>query len=360
MRPGGVSTCPRRRSSVDSPARLTATRVPGSASSRSRRCVCRPRMRAVGPSGVASTLSPTRSRPSSSVPVTTVPKPAIVKTRSMPSRGRPMSRGSGVPSRAASSVSFSASRPCRSPDGGAAVRTIGAPASVVVSISVRTSSSTRSSQPASSTMSHFVSATTAWSTPSRSRISRCSRVCGITPSSAATTNSARSMAPAPASMWRTKRTWPGTSTMETSRAEGRVSQAKPSSMVRPRSCSSRRRSGCVPVSASISADLPWSTCPAVPMTYMGGSVVGVGGWGAGGEKLRRLLKSNDLEPTERRDQTVKPDALDVDVIEDPDGSISAGGREFIDGLRTKLVDYLCDDCAGVAIVDLRHATDCRR
>ncbi len=47
------------------------------------------------------------------------------------------------------------------------------------------------------------------SRPSRSRMARCSRVCGITPSSAATTSSARSMPCAPASMLRTKRSWPG-------------------------------------------------------------------------------------------------------------------------------------------------------
>src|SRR5262245_17254029 len=39
-------------------------------------------------------------------------------------------------------------------------------------------------------------------------------------------------------------------------------------MVMPRSCSSARRSGSMPVSALTSADLPWSMCPAVPtMTW---------------------------------------------------------------------------------------------
>ena len=43
-------------------------------------------------------------------------------------------------------------------------------------------------------------------------MSKCSRVCGLMDSSAATTNSTRSMPPTPASMFLTKRSWPGTST----------------------------------------------------------------------------------------------------------------------------------------------------
>ena len=49
---------------------------------------------------------------------------------------------------------------------------------------------------------------------------------------------------------------------------GRVSQAKPRSMVIPRSFSSRSRSGSIPVRAWMSVDLPWSTWPAVPTVYM--------------------------------------------------------------------------------------------
>ena len=48
--------------------------------------------------------------------------------------------------------------------------------------------------------------------PRRRRISRCSRVWGITESSAATTSRARSRPVAPASMLRMNRSWPGTST----------------------------------------------------------------------------------------------------------------------------------------------------
>ena len=63
-----------------------------------------------------------------------------------------------------------------------------------------------------STRSDLVSATQPRSMPSRSTIARCSRVCGITPSSAATTSNTKSMPLAPASMLCTKRSWPGTST----------------------------------------------------------------------------------------------------------------------------------------------------
>src|SRR5688572_4026000 len=62
------------------------------------------------------------------------------------------------------------------------------------------------------------------------------------------------------------RSWPGTSTMLISWPFGSVSQAKPRSIVIPRSFSSWSRSGSIPVSALISVDFPWSTWPAVPTT----------------------------------------------------------------------------------------------
>ena len=43
-------------------------------------------------------------------------------------------------------------------------------------------------------------------------MSKCSRVCGITDSSAAMTSRTQSMPLAPASMFRMNRSWPGTST----------------------------------------------------------------------------------------------------------------------------------------------------
>src|SRR5690606_17487680 len=74
-------------------------------------------------------------------------------------------------------------------------------------------------------------------------------------------------APIPASMLGTNRSCPGTSTKATVAPEGRSVQAKPRSMVSPRRRSSAHRSGCMPVSAWISVDLPWSTWPAVATTY---------------------------------------------------------------------------------------------
>ena len=99
-------------------------------------------------------------------------------------------------------------------------------------------------------------------------MAKCSRVWGMTLSSAATISIARSIAPTPASMFLINRSWPGTSTMLTSRPLGKVIQAKPKSTVISRSFSSGRRSGSMLVRALTRVDLPWSTCPAVPITYM--------------------------------------------------------------------------------------------
>ena len=132
------------------------------------------------------------------------------------------------------------------------------------------SSSISSSHSSSSIRSVFVRATRPSGSASRSRMARCSRVWGMTPSSAAMTRIAASMLPTPASMFLIKSIWPGTSTMLTASCEpsgmARSIQAKPSTIVSPRRCSSSSRSGWLPVSAWTSVDLPWSTCPAVAMT----------------------------------------------------------------------------------------------
>ena len=93
---------------------------------------------------------------------------------------------------------------------------------------------------------------------SKSMMARCSRVWGITPSSAAMTIHTASISCPPASMFSTKSRCPGTSTMPTS-PPGSVNHPNPRSMVISRTCSSFRRSGWIPVSAAISVDLPWST-----------------------------------------------------------------------------------------------------
>ena len=151
-----------------------------------------------------------------------------------------------------------------------------AASSSTVSWRASTVSISASSRRSPSTRSALVRATSPLRTWSRSRMARCSRVWGMTPSSAATTSRAMSMPPTPASMLRTKRSWPGTSMMLTSCPDGRVSQAKPRSMVMPRSRSWGRRSGLMPVRASMRVDLPWSTWPAVPTTYMLASKFRVG------------------------------------------------------------------------------------
>ncbi len=93
-----------------------------------------------------------------------------------------------------------------------------------------------------------------WPMPSRSRIRRCSSLWGIHPSVAATTRTAASTAPTPASMFLRNRTCPGTSTNPSSCPDGSVVKANPRSMVSPRVFSSGHRSGSVPVRARTSDD----------------------------------------------------------------------------------------------------------
>ena len=62
---------------------------------------------------------------------------------------------------------------------------------------------------------------------------KCSRVWGMTDSSAATTSSTASIPWAPASMLRTNRSWPGTSMKDATRPSPRSAWAKPRSMVMP-------------------------------------------------------------------------------------------------------------------------------
>ena len=289
--PGSVSTCPRSASSCVVFARFTATRLPGPTLSMRCWCDCKPRMRRRRPDGSSSTSWPTVSAPSSSVPVTTVPKPGMTKLRSMERRGRPRSSRRTVSSSMVSMRAASSGRPWPVT---AETRAIGAPCSVVPASASSTSPRTRPAH-SSSTVSALVSTTMPRLTWSRSRMARCSRVWGMTDSSAATMSMARSMPPTPASMFLMKRSWPGTSTTLISRPEGSVNHAKPSSMVISRSFSSWSRSGSMPVSALTSVDLPWSTWPAVPMTYMrvpsrGGAFrIAEGGRGWGDSRTSRTM-----------------------------------------------------------------------
>ena len=242
---------PRCSSSSSIPARFTAVRWPATACATAAPPECRPRTRSLRCCGNSSTSSSVRTEPETSVPVTTVPKPFITKARSIGRRKWRVEFLPGADFAAPSIAAFSASRPAPV---FALTSTIGAPSRNEPRTKSSTSSLARP-RTSGSARSDFVSAITPLRIPSRRQISKCSRVCGFTLSSAATTSSTRSMPPAPASILRTKRSWPGTST-KPMRISSRFRNAKPISMVMPRRFSSSRRSGCVPVSAATRADLP--------------------------------------------------------------------------------------------------------
>ena len=250
------------------PGRFTAVRCPASARAAGLPCTCTLRTRSTGAPGGAgrsAASSPSAICPESSVPVTTVPKPFMEKARSMgrntgPSAGRSVTSPA---SRAISARSPSSPSPVAEDTG-----TTAAPSRNVPFVASRTSCSRSGSQsaPSSGRRSDFVTATSPRGTPRRRQMSRCSRVWGITPSSAAMTSTTRSMPPAPAAIARTNRSWPGTSTNPATVPSGSERCANPSSMVIPRRFSSTRRSVSIPVSARTSEVLPWSMCPAVPTT----------------------------------------------------------------------------------------------
>ena len=115
----------------------------------------------------------------------------------------------------------------------------------------------------SSTRSTLVNATAPCDTSNRSRMARCSRVCGIGPSSAATMNKTKSIPATPHNILRMNFSCPGTSMKPIVSASSTGKKAKPRSIVRLRFFSSGRRSVSTPVSDFISSVLPWSTWPAV-------------------------------------------------------------------------------------------------
>ena len=186
------------------------------------------------------------------VPVTTVPAPATLNTRSTGRRNRSCRDRAAARSDARAKAPRSSSRP--SPVV-AEPRTTSVHWMLERERCCATSSSTSASQ-SRSTRSHLVTNTTPVVTARNSRMARCSRVCGITPSSAATTSSATSTPVAPATMLRTKSSCPGTSTMLALSPSPRSSRAKPRSMVMPRRFSSAQRSVSVPVSDRTRAVLP--------------------------------------------------------------------------------------------------------
>ena len=176
----------------------------------------------------------------------------MVKTLSMGSRGLPRSRRGWAFFKTLSMVAFSSSKPCPVT---AETATTGAPAKRVGRIKSSISIPTKVVW-SWSARSDWVMTMIACGTSMRSRIARCSRVCGLMDSLAATTSKAKSMPLTPASIFLMKCSWPGTSITLTSRPLGSVNQAKPSSMVISRAFSSASRSGSMPVRACTNVDLP--------------------------------------------------------------------------------------------------------
>ena len=191
------------------PARFSARRWPAMPASAARFCAWMLRTRASSSPGTSCRVSPTVAVPASAVPVTTVPCPDKVNTLSTPRRNNRRSSRAGrlrdtsvrCASKAATPGSLSTL---------AAVGNTGLPASGVAASSAPISRSTCATR-SPSARSILVNATAPRVTPSSCKIARCSRVCGITPSSAATTSKAKSMPVTPEAMVRMNFSWPGTS-----------------------------------------------------------------------------------------------------------------------------------------------------
>ena len=167
------------------------------------------------------------------VPVTTVPKPVRVKTRSRGRRKSPVASRGGRAATASARASVNSGNPNPA---STLISTRGEFSRKVPAVNFFRSSRTNSIQ-SDSAKSHLVRATRPLFRPSSRRISKCSLVWGMTPSSAATTRRAISMPAEPANMFLMKRSWPGTSTTPARRPPGRSRWAKPDSMVMPRSFS---------------------------------------------------------------------------------------------------------------------------
>ncbi len=206
---GSSTMSPRRMAALDTsgPVRFSAHRSPASPAAAGLFCACSERTRAGRPNGLSITRSPGRTDPDSTVPVTTSPTPDRENTRSTASR-KP-AEADRLAVAAAATANRSRSPPMPWPVS-AETGTISAPSSTVPAIAVRIWPA-RALRRSGVAVSALVSATNPRPMPSKSMIARCSSVCGLMPSSAATTNRAKSIPPAPASIVCTKRSWPGTS-----------------------------------------------------------------------------------------------------------------------------------------------------
>ena len=187
-----------------------------------------------------------------SVPVTILPAPTAANARSIHRRGRLTSGAEGAVSVILSMARRRLSNPFLLIE---STQIIGADSRKVPI--VRSSTSIFAiSIVSSSTKPVCVRTTIPCVMPKSSRIRKCSSDCGFQPSGAATTNMHASTDPTPASMFFKNLMCPGTSINEICLPEGNSVNAKPRSMVRPRSFSSLKRSGSVPVNARTKVDLP--------------------------------------------------------------------------------------------------------
>ena len=168
------------------------------------------------PFGSTSTGASIEMLPEIAVPVTTVPKPLRVNTLSTGSLKMPFT-GFGSTFKAISfifSLSSSKLYPVFEDTG------IISALSRKVPFTKFLISSVMSVSQSFSTRSDFVKAIKPFFILRRLHMARCSRLCGIIPSSAAITNSTISMPPAPASIFFISFSWPGTSTIPTLRPSG--------------------------------------------------------------------------------------------------------------------------------------------
>ena len=195
-----TTTEPRPTAPLSSPGKASAVRLPGSAVRLCSPCTSMLLTRDVSPPGSTRTTSPTATEPLHVDPVTTVPAPETLKTRSTGSRNRSREERTTAFLAASTSASVNRSNPCSV----TAEHTTGG-CQAMEERATRSSTSERtSSSHSGSTRSLLVIATAPDLTPRNSTIAKCSSVCGITPSSAATTRRAISTPVAPATMLRTK------------------------------------------------------------------------------------------------------------------------------------------------------------
>ena len=144
------------------------------------------RTRADTPEGISDNASPIRTTPECAVPVTMVPSPCSVKARSTARRNIPSADRSSNSEALILRCSRSSEIPSPLTDdtGNRGQCSAGWPATIDAIAAIVWSPS------AESTRSIFVTTTAPCWTPSSRRISRCSLVCGIGPSSAAITSKA--------------------------------------------------------------------------------------------------------------------------------------------------------------------------